>query len=482
MDLNNIEIKNFRSIKNISLGIKDVGGTKTFSLIGINESGKSSFLEGIDLFNKENINHPKDFNNPEEPVVLTFKYRPTDMELKEFKNKYSIPKEIIEQIEIDSITHEINFDAFKPADANYYQEISLKKNIFDDYTLDVDIVIKKTSDEDHEDSFDFNEYADKHLDYWWGVSPKVTFWKSSNEYLIIDDIDLEEFSKSPKSISIPLTNCFKLANIDPSEIPAKIKSLEDPVQIRNLEQKLSESVTKHINLVWPEHPINIVFVINNKKLSFLVEDQGIKYDAKTVDQRSDGFRQFVSFLLTVSVENSNAELSNTVLLIDEPEIHLHPKAQINILNELIKLTSNNRNNIVFFATHSIYLIDKNNLDRCIKVYKENYSSTELDRIDKAKSTFSEINYEVFDIATTDYHNELYGYLMENHRGALESLEKDRTWFNELSQKKEKISLQKYIRNSIHHPENTSNRSVREDSLRKSIREMREIKYSYKKSI
>ena len=109
----------------------------------------------------------------------------------------------------------------------------------------------------------------------------------------------------------------------------------------------------------------------NNEITLLVEDKNVLYKPKTTSQRSDGFKQFVSFLLTISIENNNDELYKTVLLIDEPEVHLHPPAQISLLNELIKITSNDRNNLLFFATHSNYLIDKTNLDRYFKVFKHN---------------------------------------------------------------------------------------------------------------
>jgi ABC-type multidrug transport system ATPase subunit len=241
--------------------------------------------------------------------------------------------------------------------------------------------------------------------------------------------------------------------------------------------KLSDKVTLHINKVWPEHPIKVKFQINSNKLTFLIEDNNVKYKVKTTNQRSDGFRQFISFLLTLSAENLRDELQNSILLLDEPETHLHPSAQINLKNELIKISQNKNNNIVFFATHSNYMIDKENIDRCYKVFKKKNSKTELAKIEKVTSSYSEVNYDVFEIITNDYHNELYGYLEDIEKEKLDSLEKNRKWFNEKIKKIEVVSLQKYIRNSIHHPENTSNKKFTEIELKKSIEIMKKLKYS-----
>jgi hypothetical protein len=203
------------------------------------------------------------------------------------------------------------------------------------------------------------------------------------------------------------------------------------------------------------------------------------YKAKTTSQRSDGFRQFISFLLTLSAENQIEELNHTLMLIDEPEAHLHPQAQINLCKELIKITSNGTDNIAFYATHSNYMIDKNNLERNIKVVKKRNGTTLLEYIPASQSSYSEVNFTVFDVATADYHNELYGYLEDTSKDKLDSLLKDKDWINERTGQTEKVSLSKYIRNSIHHPENTSNKAYTETLLRKSIKSLIKLKYGNK---
>ena len=143
-----------------------------------------------------------------------------------------------------------------------------------------------------------------------------------------------------------------------SDIKTDIERIQNnPSELHNLQSKLSDKVTAHIKSIWPNHPVKISFQIDNMQLSFLVEDEGVKYKSKTTNQRSDGFKQFISFLLTVSAESITKQLSRTLLLLDEPETHLHPQAQEYLREELIKITKNKDNNLVFFATHSSYMID-----------------------------------------------------------------------------------------------------------------------------
>ena len=200
-------------------------------------------------------------------------------------------------------------------------------------------------------------------------------------------------------------------------------------EARNLQDKLSDRVTAHIRKLWPDHPIRIKFQINGTQLTFLVEDDGVQYKVRTTSQRSDGFRQFVSFLLTISAENHSRKLSNTLLLLDEPETHLHPQAQEYLKNELMRISKGKDANIVLYATHSNYMIDKSQISRCFRVDKGKDGKTKIEQFEGTASTYSEVNYEVFDIASSDYHNELYGYIEENQRSKLDSLPKKLAWKN-----------------------------------------------------
>lgn len=164
-------------------------------------------------------------------------------------------------------------------------------------------------------------------------------------------------------------------------------------------------------------------------------------------------------------------------MLDEPETHLHPQGQENLRDELIKITKGDLNNIAIFATHSNYMIDKNHLDRCYRVTKEKNMTTKISQLDKQTSSYSEVNYIVFDVPTNDYHNELYGYIEENEKGKLAVLSKDRKWTDARTpSQKEDVSLPKFIRHSIHHPENGLNKKFTLGDLIRSIEILRKIKY------
>ena len=138
---------------------------------------------------------------------------------------------------------------------------------------------------------------------------------------------------------------------------------------------------------------------------------------------------------------------------------------------------------MFFATHSSYMIDKSNIERCYKVEKVGNSKTKISKITGPTKTYAEVNYEVFDVASSDYHNQLYGKLQDNNLIYTEKETEDFLIKKGIKQTKDyikvnkdgtlspssKITLHTYIRNLIHHPENTNNKIFTEIELRDSIK-------------
>lgn len=465
MILKKITIHNYRSIEELAFDIDELDdGTYTYGLIGVNEAGKSTILKAIAL--KDGLKDEKgqtlpltiDFKDKALPIVIEYLYLLNETEIEECKEqlKISFPDADFSNINISEVNLVISFNY-----ANPDQQVS-------------NIDLKKLEEENEEK----NKFEVELKPLIIKKSHKTIFWTAEDRYLISQPINIEQFAVNPDEISIPLTNCFLLVGINKADIQAKITSIgSDPTEIEELQNDLGDIVTDHINKVWPKHPIKITFIISSGLLHFHVKDIGVKGRAKTTNQRSDGFRQFISFLLTISAQSEKNLLSNSILLLDEPETHLHPQAQENLLQELVKITHNQSNNVVFFATHSNYMIDKEDLSRNYKIIKrEKTDTTSKEQFDKKISTYASVTYEVFGIDSTDYHNELYGYLEENEGDKLNNLKPKRIWYNLKSKKNEEVSLSKYIRNSIHHPENTQNKKFTSDELHKSIEKLRKMRY------
>lgn len=385
MILNSISVKNYRSIQDLTISLEQLEDNSfSFGLIGVNEAGKSSILKAIATTNGLIPLTLKDFNNKNDQIVIDFNYTLSAKETDTYKNEMKI-----KSIEIDlpsTGTNQISISYL-------YERDDLKGECG---------LFYKTKNDIYSDMLPLGEELQKNLH-------KAIFWTSDEKYLISKPINLASFAAAPEQISVPLRNCFILAGI--KNISERIKYLaDDSTEIEELQTLLGNSVTQHIKSVWPNHPIEITFLISSGSINFHIRDSGI-IKAKTADQRSDGFKRFVSFLLTISAQNVNEELSSTILLLDEPETHLHPKAQEYLMNEIIKITQNKRRNVALFATHSNYMIDKIYLNRNYRITKQN-DSTNIEQLSNRNSTFASVNYQVFDICSTDYFNELYANLHE----------------------------------------------------------------------
>ena len=199
----------------------------------------------------------------------------------------------------------------------------------------------------------------------------------------------------------------------------------------------------------------------------------------SVDDLSTGEKQVV-FRGAHLLKNSK-NLEGGVVLIDEPELSMHPKWQGKIFQyyrNLFKGADDQMSQIIF-ATHSDYVLraglaDKDNV--LIVVLNWNSGVIQSKRIDAPtvlpSITSAETNYVAFGIASNDYHIELYGHLQNKERKqSIKScdtfIEKQHTLYDstkhakpskhtyyDKGKKNERkySTLPTYIRNVIDHPD------------------------------
>ena len=220
-------------------------------------------------------------------------------------------------------------------------------------------------------------------------------WRYSESNLLPARIDVPAFAESPESCE-PLRNIFYMSGFKDIE-----KAIEDAEAkkngMRNLLRKLSDNATKHLRKVWPEYNrISIDLTQNGGVIETGVLDE---YNVYSLERRSDGFKRFITFLLMISAKAKAEHLTNTLIIIDEPDIGLHPSG-IQYLREELKKIS--KDNIVIIATHSIFMIDKDRIDRHLIVKKEKEETTTSsdyntsDMLDE-EVIYRALGYSLFDI-------------------------------------------------------------------------------------
>lgn len=219
-----------------------------------------------------------------------------------------------------------------------------------------------------------------------------------------------------------------------------------------------------------------------------------------VDTYSSGEQELILRLETIkSRVSSNLDM----ILLDEPETSLHPKWQLKIIPFIIDILKDNnsgeRDLQLFIASHSENVL-KSIFDRddalIVRLYKDNdeIKSQNITNMDTVldETTIAEIQYLVFDIISSEYHNQLYGkflslcggnqsnvasYLREKYKNNLqEVLNKYGYSYND------RLGIEvlpTYIRNATDHTENTD-RIYDDEDLKKSIELLRKEIKEFKK--
>src|ERR1700676_2114087 len=160
---------------------------------------------------------------------------------------------------------------------------------------------------------------------------KVIFWNYDESNLLPPRIDLEKFCGDPDTC-LPLKRMFQLYGISAIDTAVSEAKKGSSNALGNLLRRVAEKTSKHFHSTWKEYEgIKFSVGVDGTDLVARIEDKSNHYE---LSQRSDGFKRFVTFLLMVSAEDASKLLKDTVLLIDEPEIGLHPTGARYLMEEL----------------------------------------------------------------------------------------------------------------------------------------------------
>ena len=180
------------------------------------------------------------------------------------------------------------------------------------------------------------------------------------EFLPFDPITLEEAENNQA-----VKNYFLLTNTDIN----KLKELRDQKKDQGLSRYIKDRsfvLEEDFKEYWKQDKIDLrlEWSIDNKIAFYFYEARKKISVPFKLNQRSKGLQWFLSFYLTIAAECKEYK---SIILIDEPGLYVHAKAQEDILDIL---KDRSRENQIIFTTHSPYLIDPNRLDRIRLVVKD----------------------------------------------------------------------------------------------------------------
>ena len=199
----------------------------------------------------------------------------------------------------------------------------------------------------------------------WSIRPKIITFSSFNDTIPhevpFNDFKILDTLKTNYPIVYDLVN---LSELDVSKLETDSKLIR-----HNLTQHATGISSDKFSEFWKQHPIEFVFDIDSDSTSIFIRDKGKTYAYKP-EQRSEGFQWFLSFFLRLESAGNNN--SNNLILVDEPGLYLHYRAQQDVLKVFEKLSKHNQ---VIFTTHSPYLIEPDHLNRVRLVVKEDDKTT-----------------------------------------------------------------------------------------------------------
>lgn len=429
MEIKKIKIENFKSIEKMEFEINKIGESYTSILVGINESGKSNILQAFSFLNtpKTKYNFSDLCNQKNEAAnyidlffYLEFEHQNTYVSEINEEIEYAKPfkffiSDIIKNVYLSKDTslfkEDYNYTITLPKEKLFYHEITTtitvngankQKNLVKLYDKNDEL---NTFNELTSDNF-IELFNSKILEIIKKYEPAVSFWTPSEEFLI-SEVDLNKFKENINS-NKPLKNIFHLAGINTSEkIIQRIDKLKNGQQRSRLISQLEDSLNTYLDEKWKHSIDTVIDITESGMFTLSLKDKGDenKHDRFSINERSEGAKHFLSLILSLSLESNNRTRTNQLILIDEPEQHLHPSGIRDLSRELLNI---GKRNYVFVATHSPFLIDKSNKNRHYIIKKNKKAITEKKDIQEHQSIIDdEVLREAFGV-------EVYRDLLNPH--------------------------------------------------------------------
>jgi len=480
MYLEQLVLKNFKCFPDDSISFRVPNGNKGSGLnifIGENGTGKTTILEAINYltqntYSSENKLKINDFNDYEDEIQIMgitneFRYKmpyPNNyFECKGFefiaknRDRKSPGKLLSSPIQINNYVINVNQNYKNKKNEDSGKEITNYYKIFNNGNILNDEMNIFYFDKNRTRQITMGNYKTTFekicLDLNWKFAKNIT---DEKEEEILENISGEYFK-----------NVIEIAQKGIGDKLAK--DLKDFFE----NDEFSELKVELLKIL---HPFsNAFFALRN-------EDELNQIEIKDL---GSGIEIILTLLLLKSIASESK--GTIAYLIDEPELHLHPKAQYKLISLLIE---ESRDKQIFLSTHSPYIF-KNCLLDDIGLFIFHRNETNDVEITNSQDenwglfewspSWGEINYFAYNLPTVEFHNELYGYLQNVNEKFRESeiedffiessIPKTKQWIRKIrgeTQNPYDITLCSYIRNSIHHPENEENEKFSEDELRESI--------------
>lgn len=353
-------IENYKGIKKLDLDLSISPDHKIYTLIGLNESGKTTILEAINDFELEVPNAEKHKLIPKSAaggftgdvvIKATLSFSDEDkariIKFVSGKGKF---KEVVVS-DLLTLERKYKFENSKPIESKktYVHFVSIKKT-----------AKSKLTNIDKPISEEVWTYVKDNL------LPEIIFYR---DFLskFPEKIFLEPEATEPKEKEYLSIIEDVLVSINPSYTvkDSLLSRLGDPNEankqaLEAVENEIGAKISEVVFDAWSK----IQSVSKKEIVAKTVEESGryfIKLSVKeghqsyAVAERSLGFRWFFTFLLYTEFRKERIKKSGEILfLLDEPASNLHQSAQKSLLGTFESIVKKSR---LVYTTHSHHLIN-----------------------------------------------------------------------------------------------------------------------------
>jgi len=334
MKIEKVHIKSVKGIKDLELSFKkDDKILDLIVLAGVNGSGKTTILESIkDFFNNKNINY-------EEP-------KKSNVDLDIFFEKFE--KKNIEEAEKSSNNYKQPLWNFFNALQSYQYEKYNNNGLYQN------LIAKRFEN-----------------------PPKIIYVPAENKFEEIQTYSTT-LSKEYKFINIVNSNVIRDI---PSYIATRrnyLATIEEDLTMKEITNK----VVNEINSIFDIFELDIKlkgFSKDEKTMPIFENSAGEEFD---INDLSSGEKQL--FLRTLSIKM--LEPKNSIILIDEPELSLHPKWQQRIIEVYKKIGENNQ---IIIATHSPHILGSVSSENIFILYRDENGKIEAKTGDELYSSYGQ---------------------------------------------------------------------------------------------
>ena len=342
MKIKNLHIKEYNGLENLDINFESEG--KVLDLIvlaGINGSGKTRVLESIrywfEMFRSKAVNVELFYEENEREVLES---------LMNSEGLTEIEKEMQKEIEYTDCLRNIKFYNYdyrhnKTENRNYNSKIISKS--FEKLKIFPKLIYVPT-----EINFEEIKKAQTNL---------------KKEYRFINIVDSYEIKDIPSYIA---TRISKVANEEENLTMGQVRKkvfaeINGIFEILELDVKLSE-ISKDEN-----------------SMPIFTDSSGKKFG---INELSSGEKQL--FLRTLAIKMLEPE--NSIIMIDEPELSLHPKWQQKIVDVYRKI---GRNNQIILATHSPHILGSVEKENIILLEKNENGIVEVKTRDEIGNSYGQ---------------------------------------------------------------------------------------------